>query len=473
MKTSISPLLVVSLLALAACEKKADSAAADKPHAPPAAAAPTNRVDIPAPVRRNLGITFAKVEPRNVARTMRVPGRFEYAPSARREYRLAMPGRVDVLVQQYQRVSAGDVLYRLDSPEWRELQNQIASATSGLEQATARLESMPTIRAAHKRHETSLESKVALWGDRLKRLQGLAASGTATSKDVTEAQDVLNATEAELADNMEKDAELESRERELAAEVRSGRARLDLLLSTAASVTGLSVDELIREKDSGGVDKPLWQTMSAVEVRARSAGIVESLGVTNGALAASGDAVVTTVQPEFIRFRARALQADMGHLREGLSARIVPPSGGTINPQDALAGTLTIGLGADPDERTVELVVTPTTLAPWARAGMAAHLEVTLEGGGSEELAIPLAAVVRDGTRPIIFRRDPANPDKVIRMDADVGINDGRWVVIASGVREGDEVVVGGNYQLMLATSGTTAKGGHFHSDGTFHEGEH
>ena len=471
MKTFIPPLLVVCALALGACEKKADSAAADKPHAP--AAAPTNRVDIPAPVRRNLGITFAKVEPRNVARTMRVPGRFEYAPSARREYRLAMPGRVDVLVQQYQRVNAGDVLYRLDSPEWRELQNQIASATSGLEQATARLESMPTIRAAHKRHEVSLESKVALWGDRLKRLQGLAASGTATSKDVTEAQDVLNATEAELADNMEKDAELESRERELAAEVRAGRARLDLLMNSAASVTGLSVAELLREQSSDGVQRPHWQTIGSVEVRARSAGVVEMLGATNGALAAVGDAIVTTVQPEQIRFRARALQADMGKLREGLSARIVPPSGGTMNPQDALGGTLTIGLGADPDERTAELVVTPTALAPWARAGMAAHLEVTLEGGGSEELAVPLAAVVRDGTRPIIFRRDPANPDKVIRMDADVGINDGRWVVIASGVREGDEVVVGGNYQLMLATSGTTAKGGHFHSDGTFHEGEH
>ena len=471
MKTFIPPLLVVCALALGACEKKADSAAADKPHAP--AAAPTNRVDIPAPVRRNLGITFAKVEPRNVARTMRVPGRFEYAPSARREYRLAMPGRVDVLVQQYQRVNAGDVLYRLDSPEWRELQNQIASATSGLEQATARLESMPTIRAAHKRHEVSLESKVALWGDRLKRLQGLAASGTATSKDVTEAQDVLNATEAELADNMEKDAELESRERELAAEVRAGRARLDLLMNSAASVTGLSVAELLREQSSDGVQRPHWQTIGSVEVRARSAGVVEMLGATNGALAAVGDAIVTTVQPEQIRFRARALQADMGKLREGLSARIVPPSGGTMNPQDALGGTLTIGLGADPDERTAELVVTPTALAPWARAGMAAHLEVTLEGGGSEELAVPLAAVVRDGTRPIIFRRDPANPDKVIRMDADVGINDGRWGVIASGVREGDEVVVGGNYQLMLATSGTTAKGGHFHSDGTFHEGEH
>ena len=57
-------------------------------------------------------------------------------------------------------------------------------------------------------------------------------------------------------------------------------------------------------------------------------------------------------------------------------------------------------------------------------------------------------------------------------MEADLGVTDGRFVVLASGVKAGDEIVVDGNYQLMLATSGSTAKGGHFHSDGTFHEGK-
>jgi multidrug efflux pump subunit AcrA (membrane-fusion protein) len=119
----------------------------------------------------------------------------------------------------------------------------------------------------------------------------------------------------------------------------------------------------------------------------------------------------------------------------------------------------------------VDLFVTPTALTPWARAGVSAHLEIVLAGAAAEELALPLSAVVRDGAKPVIFRRDPANPDKVIRLDADLGLSDGRWVVIHSVVKEGDEVVLGGNYQLMLATSATAAKGGHFHSDGTFHEG--
>ena len=37
----------------------------------------------------------------------------------------------------------------------------------------------------------------------------------------------------------------------------------------------------------------------------------------------------------------------------------------------------------------------------------------------------------------------------------------------------GDEIVLDGGFQLMLATSGTIQQGGHFHADGTYHEGEH
>jgi hypothetical protein len=75
---------------------------------------------------------------------------------------------------------------------------------------------------------------------------------------------------------------------------------------------------------------------------------------------------------------------------------------------------------------------------------------------------------------PIVFRRDPRNPDKAIRLEADLGIDDGRW--IAHHERREARATrscVAGNYQLMLATSGSAPKGGHFHSDGTFHDDEH
>ncbi|MCE7973518.1 MAG: hypothetical protein DYG92_04215 [Leptolyngbya sp. PLA1] len=455
------PLLVATLVTIAAltaglagCDRSPRPPAADDRHdhgqeEGPPPAAQTNRVDIPALVRQNLGITFAKVESRNVARTLRVPGRFELLPTARREYRTPMAGRVELLVSQYEPVEPGTPLYRVDAAAWRDLHEQIAAMQ-------AKVDSMGPLREAHRRHEQSLADKVALWQERLKQLEELRGAGGGSASQFTEARATLNATQAELADVMEKDAELQAQQRQWEAELRSLTSRHDLL------VRGSSCGDSHAGTEPG----------SGFTVCAVAPGVVETIGITPGGLAEENGHVVTVVQPEQIRFRARGLQSDLGLLRDGLAATIAPPQGGSIALHDVMRGSLQLGLAADADARTVDLIVNPASVAQWARAGVAAHLEIVL-AGGAEELAIPLSALVRDGTQAIVFRRDPSNPDMAIRMVADLGLSDGRWVVIASGVKEGDEVVLGGNYQLMLATSGTAQKAGHFHSDGTFHEEGH
>jgi HlyD family secretion protein len=247
---------------------------------------------------------------------------------------------------------------------------------------------------------------------------------------------------------------LEAEEKRAQAELRALVARRESLF--AACAQGAAVQTL----------------PGTLVVCAVADGVVEDLGITQGGLAEEGARVVTLMQPEKIRFRAHALQGDLSRLRDGLPARIAPPGGGEAATAVSMKGTLAIGLAADAASRTIDLIVTPDALAPWARAGVAGSLEITLEGG-SAELSIPLGCVVRDGTQAIVFRRDPKNPDKAIRLEADLGVDDGRWITIMSGVKEGDEIVVTGNYQLMLATGGSAPKGGHFHSDGTWHADDH
>lgn len=466
-------LLSATMFLLCGCTEAESDAAGSGGGMPPAGttAAPTNRVDIPAAVRRNIGITFAKVEQRDVAQTLRLPGRFELLPTARREHRAPAAGRVELLVEQFQKVEAGTPLFRMDSPRWRELQEQISSAEAGLAQVGARAESMGPLREAHRQHEERLQEKIDLWTARLAQLETLRAAGGGQQSAFTEARATLVEAQAELADAVEKGAELTAQQREGEAELIAADSRLKLLLDVAASLTSIPAAELIRTETGNGDARPLWRTLNQIEYRAAVPGIIEELGVTTGTMAESAQLILTVVQPDRIRFRASALQTDLGRLRDGLPSRIVPPRGGSTAIQDALTGTLSLGLRADPDERTVDLLVAPGSTAAWARAGVTAHLEVTLDGG-SAELAIPLSCVSRDGTKAIIFRRDPADPDKAIRLEADLGISDGRWIVIESGVRLGDEIVLDGVYQLMLATAGNAPKGGHFHSDGTFHEGE-
>lgn len=456
-------------ISTAACDRPADDHGDEHAHTPPAAA-PTNRVDIPPAVRRNLGITFARVEPRAVGQTIRAPGAFELLPTARREYRAPVPGRVELLTSQFDRVEAGDPLFLIDSPRWRDLQDQLASAEASAAQARATLQSMGPLRRAHERHHEILEANVELWEDRVSQVRDLVDAGGATRESLTQSRAALKASQAELAEVLEREAELEAQERRAEADLAAAVARRELLLSTASILTGRAAEQLGQPSAESG--PPVWRTIDRLEIRAAEAGAIAALHTTAGGLVEEHGLVLTVVQPDQLRFHARGWQSDLGRLRPGLAARIVPPQGGAIPRDHTMEGELVLGVSADPLERTIDLYVTPVSLRDWARDGVAAHLEVTLDRADGE-LAIPLAAVVRDGVKPIIFRRDPKDPDKVIRMDADIGLDDGRYVIIQSGVREGDEVVLDGVYQLMLATAGNAPKGGHFHPDGTFHEGDH
>ena len=265
-----------------------------------------------------------------------------------------------------------------------------------------------------------------------------------------------------------------AREREVRAQLDAARSRAAILLESAASLTGFAVEDLAAVEE--GV--PRWRSIGQIEVVALSPGVIDSVHAISGSLVEQSGEVLTTVQPDRVRFRAHGLQSDLGRLADGMPAAVVAPRGGSIGGtagSERVEGTLRLAPTAGAERRTIELVMTPSPerpTPPWARAGVSAFLEVVVSGSGGEELAIPLACIARDGTQSIIFRRDPADPDRAIRIEADLGVDDGRWVVIRSGVAEGNEVVLDGVYQLMVATSGSITKGGHFHPDGTFHEGD-
>ena len=250
----------------------------------------------------------------------------------------------------------------------------------------------------------------------------------------------------------------------------------ELLLRSMSTLLDVDEKELSIVADDGGAREAPWRSLGSLVVTARERGVVESLSVTDGTWTEERALVLSTVRPELLRFHAMGLQSDLGLLRDGLDARIVPPAPTNVERaiglQDTMQGKLTLGLSADAESRTVDLFVTPETIAQWARPGVTAQLEITTDSTATPELAVPVAAVQQDGLDAVLFRRNPKKPNEVIRIEGDLGSNDGRWVSVLSGLRDGDEVVLDGSFQLMLATSGSIQKGGHFHADGTFHEGE-
>jgi multidrug resistance efflux pump len=470
----VRAIALAALVALAGCEKQAGAPAAQPAHEEPAG--PSNRVDIRPAVRHNLGMSFATVERRSVAHTLRIPGRFELLPSARREYRAVVGGTVELLVKQYQTVQAGDALYRLDSQRWREMQRELVDAHAAVKFAKASVDSIAPLLEAHENHHAELQKSVDLWTSRVASLEQLQAAGGARGDDVAQAKASLATARSDLAETFEKEAELNARKTDSVAHLEAATARLAFLFESAASISGIPAREL-QAPASTGQTLQRWQTMNHLEVRAMSPGVVESVAAVSGGFIESQAPVLSTVQPESVRFRAVGLQSDLPRLADGQHGVIVSAhaSGTASDDSPAIQGIVTIAPTADPERRTIDLILVPSpsaTPAHWAKAGVSAFLEVVTSGSPKEELAIPLRCVARDGSSAIIFRRDPANPDKAIRLEADLGLDDGRWVVIKSGVAEGNEIVLDGVYQLMVATSGSITKGGHFHPDGTFHEGD-
>jgi hypothetical protein len=154
-----------------------------------------------------------------------------------------------------------------------------------------------------------------------------------------------------------------------------------------------------------------------------------------------------------------------------MECRILPP-GNQASYRELPAQTLGFVMG-DPDQRTARLAIQPTQKADWAMEGVAASVDVVTDDTGEEVLVVPRAAITRDGLDTILFRRDPEHPDRAIRLIADLGLVTDNWAVIESGLAAGDEVVLGGVQQLKLATQGVRQATGHFHADGTWHEGTH
>lgn len=445
----------ILILALALAGPLACSSESQPDDAPKQAEAdaPTNRIEIPPTVQTNLGITFVPVERRRVESTIRVPGAFELRPLARREYRLTLDATVELHVDQYQRVEPGDLLFRFRSPTWPELQHEIIAGEQDIATARAEIDV-----AAARINET--RRKLDVLNDRLATLAQAQFKQADLEAEAAQLEAALPRLEAELA---------------LARTTLDNAHRThDHALHRAAAAAGIPEEDLIAQT-TGQDPHPVYRDIVWIDIRASAPGIVESLHATDGAFIEAPSIVLSTVDPAMVRFRAVALQADLPRFDDTLDARIVPPATRGIPFADAVNASLSIGLEAHPEQRTITLLAAPDEPRPWIRPGVSAFLEVVVDASAGPALAIPRAAVVKDGITHVFFRRDPADPNKAIRVEADMGTTDGRWVVINSGISLQDQIVLNGAYELKLASqqSGVAQKGGHFHADGTFHAEDH
>ena len=456
--------LAVALLALAlgACSKGPQA----EPAPTEATDQPTNRIAVPELVRRNLGIEFVEVTRRRITNTVRVPGHFELLPSGRQEYRAQIPGRVELDVEPLQKVTEGQVLYRIHSPQWRTAQRQLQELTATVANANTRLTTMQPILDAHTEHEQSLVEAADVMRARIKQLEQIGTEVGGQAAKLAEARVQLAVTMSQVTEAREAHAEVVATIATLETTLDSDRNRLQLAIDEAAVVTGIPAEQLMAKGEATS-----WRRIEAIAVRATAEGVIEELAVTNGSFIETGDLVTKTVDPSRLWFHGQGLQTELPLFGDGLTARVVPADDPTT--ADFAEGQLHVGVDADPQQRTVDLYVRVAKLPGWARPGVAGFADIETSSTAPEVVAIPLSAVMQDGLQRVLFRRDSTDPDQVIRIEADLGADDGQWVEVLSDLTDGDQVVLDGAYELVLASSGSIPKGGHFHADGTWHAEDH
>ena len=112
---------------------------------------------------------------------------------------------------------------------------------------------------------------------------------------------------------------------------------------------------------------------------------------------------------------------------------------------------------------------------PKVRIGESVQLEMRKETNGEPVLAIPTAAIFRDGIAPTVLVRDEHDEDRFVTQPIAPGRTANGWTEV-SGLEADAEVVVKGLYELRQALPSRGQKkraAGHFHADGKFHAGGH
>lgn len=198
-----------------------------------------------------------------------------------------------------------------------------------------------------------------------------------------------------------------------------------------------------------------------VSVRSRTDGVVEALPTTDGAWTQVGDEVVRIVKPDALRLKALVSSPEVEKLTDGL-----------ICEAEGVKGEIRIGL--DAEQGLIPVYAIFPEGAPRGRVGARGTFRCETDASAKESVCVPRAAIVRIGLTPTVFVRDEDDEDRFLAIEVTTGETANGWTAV-EGLPEDDdlEVVSAGAYELKLALSDKPEKSaGHFHADGTFHEGE-
>lgn len=245
------------------------------------------------------------------------------------------------------------------------------------------------------------------------------------------------------------------------AEARSGRElqEADFALKTARANfdAALAVQATYRAPGAGPLQTNDHAPSTALDLKAPIEGVIaEQIGVALGEFIASDRPLFTVLDATRVMIEAPVPEAALARLPTALRARYERP--GETGRFHALTGEgggrlIALGLQVDPITRTVPILYEFPNPELRLRVGQSLTLEVETSRSESA-LSLPAEAIVEDGGRPVAYVQRAGETFE--RRDLVLGIRDGNWIQVLSGLREGERVVTQAAYAVRLASVSAT-----------------
>jgi len=462
---------------------------------------PTNRIHVPPEVVGNLGITFRKAEQGRLEIRKDIPGRLEVPEDRHWKLRAPAPGRIRGIKGRWSEVRAGERIGELVSDELRAAQDALYESRNDLLEAERDLEQARAAAAPRKDLAATLLSSVEAARQRVQGSAALVQTAdevcVAARRRLAEVRRLRD--ENSISDREFLAAQVESLESEAAAldaqrrvqEARIALGELELRAAEAqADVTssGKLLETIENRRRSaqlahghkaralatlvgmpGGDLGDGWEKVEAIPLVAPADGVIADLHVAGGEWVEASTVLAEIVDTSVLVFRGDVPEGDLRRFPAGAPVKVISPVGAFEPVESVLRGPLAV---ADPHSRTVRVEATVPNADRRLPRGVSALALVLVDRAEHEEVLAGVDCVVQDQLEFIVFRRDPADPEYVIRTPIAIGRRTRDTVEILSGVGAGDELVRDGIHQLKQTGIGRPSAKGHFHADGTWHEGD-
>lgn len=241
------------------------------------------------------------------------------------------------------------------------------------------------------------------------------------------------------------------------------RSRLDVYRKLKTTNAEIEANLKMKISQKNALTMGFEEKGGVIIVRSSIDAMVEKTNIPNGAWVETGAAAVSLVRTKALRFRGITVSSEAAKLYDGMKILV-----------DGIEAELRLGIGEANGTTPIYAIFKDGT-AP-GRAGERMKAECVLSENEKESIAIPDECIVNIGSEPTIFIRDEHNVRRFIAVKIQTGVSNGGWTELVNfHLPDHTEIIKDGVYELKLQAAAKTNEKpiGHFHADGTFHDGEH